>query len=815
MSQSVLKKIIIILLILFSGRIMADNSFDSTQYYTQVCDSFSNYVKSFHAVPNKFNDAISWFKRNNNEYLVAKTRVLLADYYSEQSEYDSACNNYLTAISTLINIKRTDSISTIYNSLASCEYDRGSYRLSIKYFQEGLKFPSFKKINEGNLYAGLAMSYDELGLLDSAITTYGKAISIYQDINDSLGIAYMYSNIGSLYLKREELFPDAKEYLLQAYKYLKAKDDKPGLAAVITNLAYYYSKSKNYKAELASYKEAYAIDSALNNPIEISYDLVNIGLLYANLGDTIKAIKTLRRSLSIANSIKAKQLIALSAYNLSDLLLEVDSIDESEKLAKISYENWVKMDTKADQLNALQLLSDIYSKNGEYKKAFQYLSDYTDLYDSVFSREKVQLLTNAKEKYEAVQRQNKILALEQKNLKETNTKKLLYISVILISSILIIIIIISLSANKNRKQTLRQKQYFSKLLSSSIEYKFVLGKDRIIKYVSPSFTHMFFGKEGDSMEDSFLKSLTEKDIENCKSGFLSIVEGKKVIPFDYQVKDINGIERFVTGKAQNYLDDELIKGIIVTLWDITDLKKTDQALKKREKELEEANKTKEKLFSIISHDLLGHVGTSSELMKLLNQQYQDFDQETIKKIISSVSQSLESTNTLVVNLLSWARIQMKKISSNRETTLLYPILESVIKLYESQLIEKSITIQLECDRTILVMIDTNQMEIVFRNLLRNAIKFTQNGGNIKFYCENNKPLVNVCIEDNGVGMNESQVRRLTERKSNLKSTSGTNNEQGTGLGVIIVKEFVHLNKGKIKIKSEPGKGTKVCITLLS
>ena len=813
MLKSKLSIFVIGFLFFFRSPVIAENSVDSTNYYTQVCDSFANKSQEFQPKLEKFEKAINWFNHVNNKIKSAHCHVVLGDYFFGLELNDSACKHYQKGIDILLREHKTDTLAIIYNKLASCEYYRGNFGYAKQEFTEGMKY-QMSKSTEATFYTGLAMSCEGLDLYDTAIALYGKALSLYQELNDSLGIAYSNINIGSLYIQREELKQGAKDYLLPAYKYLKKVDDKKGLAAAINNLAVFYNKSKDYDKELASYKEVYTIDSALNNRRGLSGDLNNIGQVYANKKDTANAYKSMYKALTIAKELQSKQMISYSAYNLAFLMLNLDSLDRAITFAKISLKAGTDSGSKSDELSALELLSEIYLKVGDYKNAYTYLNNYITLYDSAFSVEKAQLLANAKERFEAVQKQNKILSLEQKNLKETNIKNILFITTILVSIMLIIIVVTFLFVYKSRKQISRQKQYFSKLLANSIEYKFVVGENHLLKYVSPSYKHMFFGKVGDKIEESFFRSLSEKDILMCQEQFMALRKGKRAIPFNFKIKDFRGEEKYVTGKAQIFLNDDLINGVIVNLWDITDLKETSEALIKREKELEVSNETKEKLFSIISHDLLSHVGISFELAKMLNDEYEELDFKLTRKIITSVANSLETTNTLVVNLLSWARIQMNKMLINRETVLLFPIIERSIGLYEDQLKEKSIKSHVTCDRIIKVNADPNQLEIIFRNLLRNAIKFTHTGGNIWLECKVEKSVVNICIRDDGVGMDSNQVKFLFNNSSKIESTYGTNKEKGTGLGMLIVKEFVHLNKGKLRINSKPKEGTEICITLL-
>jgi len=309
--------------------------------------------------------------------------------------------------------------------------------------------------------------------------------------------------------------------------------------------------------------------------------------------------------------------------------------------------------------------------------------------------------------------------------------------------------------------------------------------------------------------------LDKESIKKSNELLEIITSGQKRVSFEFKIQTTNNITRYVTGVAQNFLNDTTIKGIIINLWDVTDLKEASTSLKKREQELEASNQTKEKLFSIISHDLIGNIGTTSELMKLLEDNFDSFDPEDKHKIVSSVSNTLETTYTLVSNLLSWARIQMNKITTLRNPVLLHPVIEKIADLYKGQLADKAIEFAIDCDKTTRVSADSNQLEFIFRNLIRNAIKFTHTGGKIWFSCTTQKGVVQVSIKDNGVGMSKKKIDELLSDSAELTSTVGTNNEQGTGLGLIIVKEFIQLNKGRLQIKSKSGEGTEVIITLLA
>jgi len=807
-------KLIIILIVLFPGILQAGSQEDSTSYYISFCDSVKVHTKDSSFQIKGLQKAINWFSSTNNSKYKAWCYTLLGDVYLHNSSLDSACNYYSISSKIYKEGDLLDSCATVYNKLGTCRYIQGDFKKAKQNFNKALLYPATKSI-KADLLNGLAISYEGLNYNDSALLNYNRALDLFKEIGDSIGIAYLYTNIGGYYLQNTGMKNEAEIYFKKAYNIIVKSDDKSALAGITSNLAAIYMNEEKNKKALESYLQSYRIDSTLDDKFQIGIDLNNIGLVYLKLKDTSLAYNYILRSYNIAKSIGAKQLLSYTSYNLGETDLEKNNLTKAIDFAKTSLSAAKESGSKEDEMSAYELLSDIYSKQDNYKKAFNYIKSYIKIHDTLLTAEKAKQLANIKEKYDAAQNKNRILFLEKENMRNGNIQTLLIISIIIIISFLLFLVISFQLVKKNRDKIKTQQLYFEKLLSNSIEYTFVVNKDRQIIYLSPSYSKIFIGKIGDTLEKSFYTNLAEEDITKSNDLLNSILNGGKRVKFDIEAKSIKGKEQHLVGVAQNFLNDNIIDGIIITLWDVTELKNISKALIIREKELNEANETKEKLFSIISHDLIGNIGSSSELMKLLNDQYDGIGKKESVKIISSVSNSLETTYTLVSNLLSWARIQMNKISTERKSVLLYPIIEKVINLYKNQLEDKSITVHFDCDISTKVVADFNQIEFIIRNLVRNSIKFTPIGGNIWITCKIETATITMCIKDDGIGMTSNQVNNLLTNKTKIVSTTGTKNEHGTGLGVLIIKEFVQLNKGKLRIKSSPNIGTEVYVTLLT
>jgi len=167
---------------------------------------------------------------------------------------------------------------------------------------------------------------------------------------------------------------------------------------------------------------------------------------------------------------------------------------------------------------------------------------------------------------------------------------------------------------------------------------------------------------------------------------------------------------------------------------------------------------------------------------------------------------------LLENLLYWARSQTGKMAFNPEKYLLSPLINESIEVTKSAARIKFIHIDTLIDEKLVVNVDQNLMQTVLRNLVTNAIKFTNPGGNITIEAKNIDNKVQISVTDNGVGMTKSQLEKLFSKEI-TEITAGTANEKGSGLGLLICKEFVEMHNGTISVESEPGKGSRFNILL--
>lgn len=243
-----------------------------------------------------------------------------------------------------------------------------------------------------------------------------------------------------------------------------------------------------------------------------------------------------------------------------------------------------------------------------------------------------------------------------------------------------------------------------------------------------------------------------------------------------------------------------------------ELKLEKEKIEEKKKELEELNATKDKFFSIIAHDLKNPFNTVIGLSELLLYRYEYYDDEKIKEFIEQINNFSSNAYNLLDNLLQWARSQTGRIKVKPSDIDIEKLIQENISLLQDNAKQKHIDLHAEMDKELYCYADSNMVNTVIRNLISNAIKFTPKNGNVIIKAEEKKENVKVSVTDNGVGIDKEDIPKLFNLTTNF-SSEGTDSEQGTGLGLILCKEFIEKNNGEIWVDSKKGEGSSFIFTL--
>ena len=239
----------------------------------------------------------------------------------------------------------------------------------------------------------------------------------------------------------------------------------------------------------------------------------------------------------------------------------------------------------------------------------------------------------------------------------------------------------------------------------------------------------------------------------------------------------------------------------------------NRQLKHANSELHETNAAKDRFFAIISHDLRGPAGSLSSFLQHLDSNFDHFSEKELKETVAVLSKSAENVSVLLENLLVWAKSQANKIEYRPEMVSLQNSVENAMEELNQQAGNKEIALVFERRAPIEVFADVNMLQTILRNILSNAIKFTHRGGQINIELKTGQnDMAHVCITDTGIGIEKSKLKQLFDI-SDSYHRQGTENEMSTGLGLILVKDFVEKNGGTVAVESELNKGTTVSFSL--
>ncbi len=370
-----------------------------------------------------------------------------------------------------------------------------------------------------------------------------------------------------------------------------------------------------------------------------------------------------------------------------------------------------------------------------------------------------------------------------------------------------------ITERKQSEHALQESQQYSRnIIESSLDIIITVDPDRRIVEFNPAAEKSFgykheevVGKDADILYARSEESSTVREI---------MVRESQSVKEVYNLRK-NG-EEFPCLLAASTLRDAQGKliGFMGISRDITDLKQAQQQLEEQNVQLQELNASKDKFFSIVSHDLKNQFGTLLGFGELVIANYEGFTREKVKFLVDKMFGSAQKLYTLLENLLMWSRIQRGVMTCQPTAINLNPIAFENVELFTQQAERKQVILKNTVTKGATIYADYSMIDTVVRNIMSNALKFTSAGGSITIsavdYDEHYRA---ISIADTGVGIPENILPKLL-RIDTHHTTAGTAGERGTGLGLILCKDLVEKNDGSMWIESEVGKGTTFTFTLL-
>ncbi|MDR0982342.1 MAG: hybrid sensor histidine kinase/response regulator [Culturomica sp.] len=234
--------------------------------------------------------------------------------------------------------------------------------------------------------------------------------------------------------------------------------------------------------------------------------------------------------------------------------------------------------------------------------------------------------------------------------------------------------------------------------------------------------------------------------------------------------------------------------------------------RKQNDKLRQTIRSQEKMISIIAHDLRSPIGTIKMINDAILEEKSKIRNLSVRKKFEMIGDTTEEAYNLLENLLRWSRNFSGRNKTEPLSFDLSLTIREVVSLFKNHAANKNITLTNHITDTTFVFADEDMIKTVLRNLLSNAIKFTNSGGRVDVYCNDNSDNVEIAVKDNGQGMSSSDKRKLL-KKQPTQMKQGTKNEKGSGLGLILCRDFVRMNKGHFYFDSKPGEGSTFYFTV--
>jgi signal transduction histidine kinase len=604
-------------------------------------------------------DAIAISQKNDLRIGESYAHETLGALYTLSGDYITALKHDNKAFEIFSARQDSVGLASIYNSIGDDYFDIGEYDEAYHYYTQGYKIA---KIKGDSLLMTISVHnwgrvFKELGQYDAAMDKLLISQKLSQQIHDEEGLPYSLDEIGDIQLRKKE-YDAALSTLTKALRLTRKLNIQILEPRTLTKLAVIHLHKNDFDKALAYYDSTNQLHLKTNNQLgsaEVELGKANV---YAKQNKLDAAIESVNKSLEMARKLNART-------------LEAACFNQFTKL---------------------------WEKKGDYQKSLQYLKQYKQLEDSLFSHDMQQKLLREQVLFETEHKDTQIAALQSKQ--------------------------------DAIDEQLKRQEFIRNILVVVMALSVIL---------------------------------------------LATV--------------------YRSGQRRRQINTLLLQH--------------QEEMEKRSEELERLNQVKDKFFSIISHDLRSPINALSGLLDLLDKGA--VTPEELPQHIGELKIRFNHTRTLLNNLLDWTLLQMDKLNLQPTKIDLHKIVDENIQLL-SAVQTKKIKLTNNIPTLALAFADSNTINLVMRNLMTNAIKFTNDGGEVVINATPKDNQWFVTVRDNGIGMN-NEVLKILFDKTAPYTTRGTANEKGTGLGLILCKEFVEKNGGKIWVESSEGKGSTFYFTL--
>lgn len=652
---------------------------------------------------------------------------------------------------------------------------------------------------ELNYVRGLARSARTLGVyyhvtsdFPKAVEYYEMAVDHFETLNDEYGLSATRNNLAILHLAQGEI-EIAVDHLEEALKSFEKLGKKKNIAAVYNTIGTVYNREGDYPRSLEYYQKSLSIKEEIGDTRGVANALVSIGNLNEQQDNDTIALNYYQRAHEIFVELGDKEGISVTNTGLGDIYVKQNDFSKALNHFQETLRLFEELADKDGIIVAQVKIGNVYMKQHDYDTAMGYFQTGLEMSSEVgiklnetWAHEKIGRVYFSKKNFEMANQHGK---LAYNLAKEIGSIEFQASSAGLISES---------SSALGRYKEAYDYHIVLKTMSDSL-----FNEENVRKITGLEYQYQFDQeKQQAELEQQKLDAVRDERERRLRALRNSFIVGFILVSLLVGVVYRNFLQK---RKANVQLAEQK-----------DTIQAQANALEVTNEELAESNATKDKFFSIVAHDMKDPFNALLGLSDLLLKNYNDFTEKERQEFVKNINDSSAKTYKMVNNLLTWSRSQLGQIQFTPTRFFVNELIDEIVEVSALTAKQKDIQISKEIEDGLETVADRNMLEVVLRNLVSNAIKFTPRGGEVtvkaRSVIKDQSESLEVIVVDNGVGIEKEYQSQLFGLSTNI-STTGTENETGTGLGLIICKEFVQKHGGKIWLVSEKDKGSSFYFTI--
>ncbi len=701
-------------------------------------------------------------KLKNTKELERANILLDIAYYYGKNTADSAewYANQVFLLNQKLNNKLIEAKWLLLQS--EIFYFKDLYDSSIVYAERSMRIST--SMGEENLLAGgynlMGENYLRIGSYTKADSCFQIAMKIFEKENNQKSLYRSLNSLGNVYYKQGMLQAALKTWE-KGFEVATKINDTTRIAAALSNIANVNASTGNYKAAVESWNKSLEMSRKLNDTRAMFPMLLNLGLAYLNWDKYDEALIYMNEALLLNDELKIPRYAALLRLDIGDVYCKKKEFLKSVENLEIALT--ITKDIKNPHIEAIVLNSLNVSYRGlnEYKRAIEYGKQ------SLSIRQELGNSHGIAESYSAMgvtysewgKSAEAIRCLEKSN---------------------------EIASELNLIET------------AMVNHDWLSKEYEKQNNISKAYQHF---KEYKTLEDSIFSEESNEQLSELQLKYETEKKENEILRLNKKnaTQELELTQTRFRNRLYLMVGTSLLLFLLLTLIFYRNILQKRELLKKQNKELEELNKTKNHFFSVVAHDLKSHITAFQSAGKIVEHHIAQKKYDTAIQFANHIETESEKLNNMLNNLLKWSITQLHGYNIRPEKLMVKSEVETILETFNNAATSKNIVLVNNIEPELVAWADKGSFHVVLRNLISNAIKYSSNG-KVDLTAKTSNGFLNINVEDCGKGI-PPEIEKELFNIGEEKIVKGTDGERGTGLGLLLVKQFTEMNMGKIGFRN--------------